>query len=259
VTSAQTEDARRFHDWQVDALRQSAPGTERFSVGPFQVVAPADPGADSWVTLLDPDLEESDVRTSLGRLRAMFAERHAELQIEFNEGVVPQAGPWLEAAGLELVERNPLMACRPPVFRPFAAAGVKPVRLRPSSAEADLVVFQTIRWTEGNMAGRQVPPVDRLRQELVSAASVYLLAWLDGEPVGTGVSHGLNGAAEIVGIVTRSDTRRRGVAATVSSNLVERHFESGGDFVFLDAASDDAVRVYERLGFVRFGANLVYR
>jgi predicted GNAT family acetyltransferase len=45
----------------------------------------------------------------------------------------------------------------------------------------------------------------------------------------------------------------------VTSELVARHFGSGGDFVFLDAADDGAARVYERLGFKRFGANLVYR
>jgi ribosomal protein S18 acetylase RimI-like enzyme len=62
-----------------------------------------------------------------------------------------------------------------------------------------------------------------------------------------------------VGIVTRTESRRRGVAATVSSELVARHFANGGDFVFLDAANEEAARVYERLGFARFGANLVYR
>jgi hypothetical protein len=40
---------------------------------------------------------------------------------------------------------------------------------------------------------------------------------------------------------------------------VRRHFANGGDFAFLDAATDEAARVYERLGFSRFGANLVYR
>jgi RimJ/RimL family protein N-acetyltransferase len=40
---------------------------------------------------------------------------------------------------------------------------------------------------------------------------------------------------------------------------VRRHFANGGDFAFLDAANEDAARVYERLGFSRFGANLVYR
>ncbi|OLE34723.1 MAG: hypothetical protein AUI36_27775 [Cyanobacteria bacterium 13_1_40CM_2_61_4] len=63
----------------------------------------------------------------------------------------------------------------------------------------------------------------------------------------------------MVGVVTRKDHRRRGVAATITSELVRRHFDGGGDFVFLDAANEDAARIYERLGFSRFGANLVYR
>jgi len=243
----------------MDALRQTPPGTELLAVGPFQVIVSADPQADSWVTLVDGDVTEGDVRGALGRLRAMFARRNTELQIEFNEGVLPQAGAWLEAAGLKLVERNPLMACTPGAFRPFSAPDVKLTRLDPASPAADLQAFQTLRWTEGNLAGRPVPPIERLRKELESAASVYLLAWLESDPVGTGVSHLLKKAAEIVGIVTRADRRRRGVAGTVSSDLVARHFASGGDFVFLDAANDEAVRVYERLGFTRFGANLVYR
>jgi predicted GNAT family acetyltransferase len=89
--------------------------------------------------------------------------------------------------------------------------------------------------------------------------SVFLLAWMEWEPVGTGVSHALKGAAEIVGVVTRKDRRKRGVAAAITSELVRRHFANGGDFAFLDAANEDAARVYERLGFTRFGANLVYR
>ena len=49
------------------------------------------------------------------------------------------------------------------------------------------------------------------------------------------------------------------VAAAVTSDLVARHYASGGDFAFLDAANEEATRVYERLGFTTFGANLVYR
>jgi predicted GNAT family acetyltransferase len=69
----------------------------------------------------------------------------------------------------------------------------------------------------------------------------------------------LKGAAEIVGVVTRKDRRKRGVAGAVTSELVRRHFANGGDFVFLDAANEEAGRVYERLGFSPFGANLIYR
>jgi predicted GNAT family acetyltransferase len=88
---------------------------------------------------------------------------------------------------------------------------------------------------------------------------VYLLAWIDWEPVGTGVSHLTGDVAEIVGVVTRNDRRRRGVAATVTSELVRRHFDTGGDFAFLDAANEPAAHVYERLGFRRFGSKVVFR
>ena len=98
-----------------------------------------------------------------------------------------------------------------------------------------------------------------MRRELGKPGSVYLLALLDGARAGTGVSHALRGAVEIVGVVTVVSMRRRGVAATITSDLLRRHFDSGGDFAFLDAANEDAARIYERLGFSPFGANLVYR
>ena len=99
----------------------------------------------------------------------------------------------------------------------------------------------------------------RWRAELGVPSSVFLLAWLDWEAAGTGVSHSLKGAAELVGIVTQKALRRRGVAATITSELVRRHFDRGGDFVFLDAAGDEAAKVYAGLGFSPFGVNLVYR
>jgi GNAT superfamily N-acetyltransferase len=259
VPSDELQNAKRFGEWQIDALQARPPGTELVSVGPFQVVVSSGPSHFNWVTIVDPDIEEGDVRSNLGRLRSMFSRRNAELEIEFNEAVLPRAGAWLSAAGMTLAERNPLMACRPATFKPFAAPGVTLGQLSTASPEQDLLAFQSIRWTEGSDRGRTPPPVAELLVELASPTSVYVLARVDGEPVGTGVSHALKGAAEIVGIVTRADRRRRGVAGTVSSNLVERHFDSGGDFVFLDAANDEAMRVYERLGFIRFGANLVYR
>lgn len=259
MESNRAKDALRFKAWQLDALEARPAGTELLSVGPFRVVLSTEPGADSWVTLVDGEATQADLTGAVGRLRSMFARREAELQIEFNESVAPHAGAWLEASGLKPTERNPLMACRPEGFRPFAAQGVTLQQLGLSSPAADLAAFQDIRWTDGGEVDRPVPPAARLQKELASPSSVYLLAGLAGEAAGTGVSHSLQGAAEIVGIVTRIESRRRGVAATVSSELVARHFAGGGDFVFLDAANEEAARVYARLGFERFGANLVYR
>ena len=152
------------------------------------------------------------------------------------------------------------MSCRPEAFKPFPTPDeVHITQLSAAATPAELESFQTIRWTDGGEIDRPPPPADRLRADIARPNSVFLLAWLEWEPAGTGVSHSLKGAAEIVGVVTNKEQRRRGVAAAITSELMRRHFANRGDFVFLDAANEEAARIYERLGFSRFGANLIYR
>jgi ribosomal protein S18 acetylase RimI-like enzyme len=253
------ENAQRFQAWQLAALDAHPAGTDLLSFAPFRAVVPdpREPGA--WVTLVEGSVDEGETKQAVADLRSVFMQRKAQLEIEYNEALFPQVGAWLEAAGLTLAERNPLMACRPDGFIPSAAPQVIVHRLTTVSDAADLQGFQTLRWTNGGDNEGEIPPAEQLSKQLASDASVYLLAWLDGERAGTGVSHSLKGAAEIVGVVTRKDKRRRGVAATVTSELVARHFAASGDFVFLDAANEEAARVYGRLGFTWFGDNVVYR
>ena len=253
------EDAKRFQAWQLAALEQHPAGTELVSFGPFRAVLPSANTSGAWVTIVDGTVDERETARGVTGLRSVFKQRNAELEIEYNEALYPHVGTWLEAAGLTFAERNPLMACRPDEFKLFSSPHVKVRRLTTASDATDLQAFQTLRWTNGGGDDRAVPSVDVLQRDLASASSVYLLAWIDGEPAGTGVSHALRGAAEIVGVVTRLDKRRLGIAAAVTSDLVKRHFASKGDFVFLDAANEEAARVYERLGFKRFGDNVVYR
>jgi ribosomal protein S18 acetylase RimI-like enzyme len=253
------DDARRFQAWQRDALEARAPSTQLLSTGPFQALLPTDQeGHGGWMTFVEGRPTEGETREAVARLRSAFEGRKVDLEIEYNSMAFPRVGAWLEAAGFTLDRSDPLMACRPSRFRPFAAPDVVQARLTPNSDPEDLEAFQTIRWTNGGDVKRDVPPIRLLRNGLASETSVHLLAWVDGERAGTGVSHALKGAAEIVGVVTRADKRRRGIAATITSTLVADHFAGGGDFAFLDAANEAAVRVYERLGFTRFGTNTVY-
>jgi ribosomal protein S18 acetylase RimI-like enzyme len=253
------DDAKRFQAWQVAALKAHPAGTELLSFGPFRAVVPVASEGGAWVTIVEGPVDKGATDKAIEALRAIFKRRNAVLEIEYNEALFPSVQQWLEAAGLTLVERNALMACSPEGFKPPAASAVKLHRLTGASDNSDLEAFQTIRWTNGGDNQDAVPSVEQLRRELASTTSVYLLALLDGERAGTGVSHTLEGAAEVVGVVTRADQRRRGVAATVTADLVSRAFAAGGDFVFLDAANEGAARIYEALGFKRFGANLVYR
>jgi ribosomal protein S18 acetylase RimI-like enzyme len=259
VTTGTGADMERFAAWQRDAMDARAEDSEMLTIGPFRVALSQDKGAPllSWVTLVEGAAEAETVK-AVPKLKTALKKHKAPLEIEYNEAVFPNVGAWLEAAGLKLAERNPLMACRPQTFKPFIAAEVHLTQLGPRATTAELEAFQQIRWTDGGDADRPVPPIEQLREALAVPSSVFLLAWIDWETAGTGVSHSLKGAAELVGVVTQKGLRRRGVAATITSELVRRHFVTGGDFVFLDAANEDAARVYERLGFSRFGANLVY-
>lgn len=259
TTSDLDRDAKRFQAWQRDALEARPAGSQLLSLGPFRAVVPGAPEPGRWVTVVDGPVTERDAIDAVATLRSMFEHDAGKLEIEYDEVAFPEVGRWLEVAGLERVERNPLMASRPTSFKPFAAPGVTVSRLTTRSQAADMESFQTIRWTNSGDNEGPIASVGQLREQLESPRSVYLLAWLDDQPAGTGVSHSLKGAAEIVGIVTRVDKRRRGVAATVTSELVTRHFTSGGDFAFLDAADGGAVKLYEGLGFETFGANVVYR
>lgn len=254
-------DSERFATWQRDSLEAMAGDSEILTLGPFRAAhtTSTDGPPATWITLVDGAATEAETAKAIPKLRAALKKWKGKLEVEYNEAVFPKVGEWLESAGLKLAERNPLMACRPDTFKPFAAPEVHLTQLRPTAIPAELEAFQQIRWTDGGELKRDVPPIDPLRAALARPSSVFLLAWLDWEPAGTGVSHSLKGAAEVVGVVTQKAKRKRGVAATITSELVRRHFDGGGEFVFLDAANDDAARVYERLGFSRFGANLVYR
>ncbi len=251
------DDAKRFQAWQQDALEARPPNTQLLSIGPFRILIPPDqPGG--WMTLVEGRPTERETTDAVARLRSAQPDGSRELEIEYDETAFPEVGTWLEAAGLKLERRDPLMACRAARFQPLTTLDVVQGRLTPTSDALDLEAFQAIRWTNGGDLHRAVPPIDPLRKELASPTGVYLLAWLDGERAGTGVSHSLKGAAEIVGVVTRADKRRRGIAAAVTSTLVAGHFSGGGDFAFLDAANEAATSVYEKLGFTRFGINCVY-
>jgi RimJ/RimL family protein N-acetyltransferase len=254
-------DSERFQAWLQHVYEARQHESDTIAMGPFRAVMTATENDTStaWVTLVDADANETEALRSLAKLRTAFAKHNVDIEVEYDSDVFPQAAHWLQDSGFIQVEENPLMACRPESFTPAPAAHISLTQLSEHAKPAELEAFQTIRWSNGGDYARKGPSIDQLRRDLKVPGSVYLLAWLDWEPVGTGVSLVTRDTAEVVGVVTRNDRRRLGVATAVTSELVRRHFDGGGDFVFLDAANEPAARVYERLGFHRFGSKVVYK
>ena len=99
-------------------------------------------------------------------------------------------------------------------------------------------------------------PTDNTRwlEPLLAAERAdVVLAELDGEPAGTAYtlrSDGAGGPAlYLAGVAVLAAARRRGVGAALSSWLLERGFAAGAELAHLNPDTDEAARLYGRLGF----------
>jgi GNAT superfamily N-acetyltransferase len=158
---------------------------------------------------------------------------------------VPAGMPWRH--GRRLITLR-LMALDPAGFTP--AGEIPGVAVRAATADdVDAVVAIDAEAFDED-------PADEwpwIAPHLGAAEITTALATLDGAPAGTGYAIRTDGrggpAVYLAGVAVRADARRRGVAAALSSWLLARGLADGARLGHLHADSDDAARVYTRLGF----------
>jgi len=192
------------------------------------------------VTAADADIEGA---------RAFFAARAVPWGVR-----VPAGIPW--AHGRLLFSKR-LMGLLAAEHRP--APAVSGLRLR-AAAPADL---STVVRIDAEAFGED-PELERrwLEPHLSAPGCTVALAELDGVPVGTGYSLRSDGRAGpclyIAGVSVASAARRRGVAARITSWLLDRGFAAGVELAHLHPDSDAAARLYWQLGFVETPGFNVY-
>jgi ribosomal protein S18 acetylase RimI-like enzyme len=80
------------------------------------------------------------------------------------------------------------------------------------------------------------------------------MAILGGVPVGTATAVATDEwagpAVGLYGVAVLPEARRRGIGAALSAWLLEQAVADGAVFAHLNADTEDAARVYRRLGFV---------
>jgi GNAT superfamily N-acetyltransferase len=137
----------------------------------------------------------------------------------------------------------------------------------PAPAVPDLTIraaqpsdFETVRRIDAAAFGADAGPwiAGQLGREPV----LHALAELDGQPVASAyslLSDGLAGPClYVAGVGVLESARRRGVGAAISSWLIERGLEEGAELAHLHPDSDEAARVYQRLGFVESAGLDIY-
>ena len=199
------------------------------------------PGVNSGdVTGPDPDLDAA---------RAFYAARGVTWGLR-----VPVGLPWSRG---RLLFRRRLMAVPRAAFR---RAGASPgLTLRsagPDDLPGILHVDSTVFALEPADNTRWLEPL------LAAERADVVLAELDGEAVGTAYtlrSGGAGGPAlYLAGVAVLAAARRRGVGAAISSWLLERGFAAGAELAHLNPDTDEAARLYGRLGFTELPGLDVY-
>ena len=191
------------------------------------------PGVNSGdVTGPDPDLDAA---------RAFYAQHGVTWGLR-----VPVGLPWDHG---RLLFRRRLMAVPRRAFRP--ARAVPELALRragPADLPAVLHIDSTVFGLDPTDNTRWLEPL------LAAASADVVLAELDGEPAGTAYtlrSDGAGGPAlYLAGVAVLATARRRGVGAAVSSWLLERGFAAGAELAHLNPDTEEAARLYGRLGFI---------
>lgn len=180
-------------------------------------------------------------------LVAAFQEHERTPRLEFRAEAHPYLAGTMSEAGFVVEHIQPVMACEPSSFTPQPTPGVEVERLGPDS---DLRAFLEV----ANLAFGMEEPVDerkiaRTRKGVSEGHWNLAMGRIGGVSAGTGYLGPFEGVAELAGIGTHPNFRRKGVASAVSTVLMDDFFRSGGSLVWLSAGDDGAQAVYERLGF----------
>ncbi|MBD2041625.1 GNAT family N-acetyltransferase [Microcoleus sp. FACHB-672] len=241
----------------------AAQGREVVTVGPFQALL--DPSTDmiwlNYAVPIAPLGSAREVAEALTELRRVFADRHRTIRFEFIEALWPALPGALEEAGLQLQGRQPLMLCTPADFQPFNAPDVRVQRL--TNTDKDILTEYLSIQSESFNSGEanefpSTEMVEQLREHLQRGSWRCAMATLEGMPAGGGCITPLEGLCELVGVGTLPSMRRRGVAATLCSFLVQDHFDCGGDLVWLSAGDAVSQALYQKIGFSVVNTQLNY-
>lgn len=249
---------------KVDDYLHAAPlsGATAQQVGPFTLFrsttvwpyyARPVPGSGATVTVAD-----------LEKLRARCAELELPLNLEWVVEICPSLGPAAAEAGLE-VHEYPLLVLERADFTPTTTSldcqilSASPAVLREARAVAEVAFGApgTAIGDGGPDARDAVEITDTMIAGLVerAEAQVSITAGASGEHgmVASGVHQPVGDTTEIVGVATLPAMRRQGLAAAVTTCLVEHAFANGVDLILLSAEGDAVAAVYERVGFRRIG------
>jgi ribosomal protein S18 acetylase RimI-like enzyme len=234
-------------------LAAASRGREVRDVGPFRAMITADTDF-VWANFAVPT-RDGFTRKEVDLLTGHFQAKKRLPRLEILQELWPDLPPILEAAGYICEHDLPLMVCTEESFRPSPGMD----RTEILAADGDLAAAWIV---ETAAFGHPEPPdetrLDRRRARIRTANLAVALARFESMPAASALLMMEGAVAELAGVATLPEYRRRGLASDVSSCLLTSFFESGGKVVWLSAADEAAWKTYSKLGFSRIGSQVNY-
>ncbi|MFY0522023.1 GNAT family N-acetyltransferase [Archangium gephyra] len=242
-------------------MRRSAAGRyESIPVPPFTVfIHPFDTLIYFNYAIPDGPIT-GDVSEPLRRLRAEFQKRGRVPRFEYVSELAPALADTLLAAGFRQEAEARLMVCTRESFTPVAVPEGLSLSVLTSGSSREEV--RTYCDTSRRAFSPEEPyeaseeDISKTLEELREGRAV--MGQVEGQPAVVGMfTPPSEGIAELAGVATFERFRKRGLGTALTSRVVQEAFARGVDVLFLSTITEEAGRIYERVGF-RFVTRMLF-
>jgi len=242
-------------------MRRSAAGRyESLPVPPFTVfLHPFDALIYFNYAIPDGPLT-GDVSEPLRRLRAEFQKRGRVPRFEYVSELAPALADTLLAAGFRQEAEARVMVCTRETFTPVAVP--EGLSLSVLTSESPREQVRTYCTTSRRGFSPDEPyeaseeDVSKTLEELREGRAV--VGQVEGAPAVVGMfTSPSEGIAELGGVATLERFRQRGLGTALTSRVAQEAFARGVDLLFLSTITEEAGRIYERVGF-RFVTRMLF-
>jgi GNAT superfamily N-acetyltransferase len=201
-----------------------------------------------------------DTREALRRLRAEFEARQRVPRFEYVDELAPELAGMLRDAGYRQEAEARLMVCTRDTYVPFAGPeGLTFSVLSPESPREEARAFCATTQQGFHPESAPVVSDEEVTKTLADLQDGRaFLASMDGHPVAGGLfTPPHQGTSELAGVATLQAWRGRGIGAALVSRAAGEAFARGVEVLFLSTITEEAGRLYERVGF-RFLTRMLF-
>lgn len=223
-------------------------------VGPF--VCRFNPSwASPFANYAIPDDHAEPTAADVHALISAFAEHDRRPRLEYLPNCAPAVESVLLAAGFQVENRAPVMACPEEALAvPEPVRGLEFVEPRSDYDLDDMVALQHRAF---GARDEPVPGEGARFRRMYENGGVAVLATFRGQSAGCGACTApVDGMTELVGVSVAEPYRRRGIGAALSAHLTALAHQRGYRLVWLEPADSSVERIYAGIGYRAVGEKL---